>query len=47
LARLQTIATKRDPREAHIFNFDPKSIDWNYYFHNIHIPGVLKYGQKK
>ncbi|CAN6357907.1 unnamed protein product [Urochloa humidicola] len=46
LARLQ-IAMKRDQTEAHIFNFDPKSIDWDYYFHNIHVPGVLKYDQKK
>ncbi|CAO2173396.1 unnamed protein product [Urochloa humidicola] len=46
LARLQT-ETKRDQSEAHIFNSDPKSIDWHYYFHNIHIPGVLKCGQKK
>lgn len=46
LERLQT-ATKRDQNEPHIFNFDAKSIDWDYYFHNIHIPGVLKYGQKR
>ncbi|KAL6847748.1 hypothetical protein ACP4OV_021876 [Aristida adscensionis] len=46
LARLQS-ATSEDQNEAHVFNFDPKSIDWDYYFYNIHIPGVLKYAQKK
>ncbi|GJM87885.1 hypothetical protein PR202_ga03884 [Eleusine coracana subsp. coracana] len=43
LARLQAATSS----EAQDFNCDPKSIDWEYYFHNIHIPGVLKYGQKK
>jgi len=46
LARLQA-AISRDQNESHLFNFDPKSIDWDFYFYNIHIPGVLKYGQKK
>jgi fatty acyl-CoA reductase len=26
-----------------MFNFDPKSIEWDDYFYRIHIPGVLKY----
>lgn len=25
------------------YNFDPKYIDWEDYFMNIHIPGLLKY----
>ncbi|CAN6270552.1 unnamed protein product [Urochloa humidicola] len=29
--------------EDHMFNFDPKTIDWDDYFTRIHIPGVLKY----
>ncbi|RLN04623.1 fatty acyl-CoA reductase 1-like [Panicum miliaceum] len=29
--------------EDHLFNFDPKTIDWDDYFTKIHIPGVLKY----
>ncbi|XP_062225393.1 alcohol-forming fatty acyl-CoA reductase-like isoform X2 [Phragmites australis] len=46
LERLQT-ATTRDKSDAHVFDFDPKSIDWDYYFYNIHIPGVLMYAKKK
>ncbi|TVU51232.1 hypothetical protein EJB05_02642, partial [Eragrostis curvula] len=46
LARLQA-ATSKDKHEAHVFDCDPKSIDWEHYFYNIHIPGVLKYAQKK
>ena len=30
-------------KEVDLFNFDPKCIDWEDYFINIHIPGVLKY----
>jgi fatty acyl-CoA reductase len=26
-----------------MFYFDPKAIDWEDYFTNIHIPGVVKY----
>uniref|UniRef100_A0ACD5XZ98 Uncharacterized protein n=2 Tax=Avena sativa TaxID=4498 RepID=A0ACD5XZ98_AVESA len=26
-----------------LFNFDPKTIDWDEYFHKVHIPGVMKY----
>ncbi|KAI4998824.1 hypothetical protein ZWY2020_054166 [Hordeum vulgare] len=26
-----------------LFNFDPKTIDWNDYFYRVHIPGVIKY----
>lgn len=34
--------TKTSP-EDDMFNFDPKTVDWNDYFYKIHIPGVLKY----
>ncbi|VAI25492.1 unnamed protein product [Triticum turgidum subsp. durum] len=26
-----------------LFNFDPKTIDWDDYFYSVHIPGVLKH----
>ena len=29
--------------DAKIFDFDPKNINWEDYFSNVHIPGVLKY----
>ncbi|GMI74321.1 FATTY ACID REDUCTASE 3, ECERIFERUM 4 [Hibiscus trionum] len=29
--------------EYDMFYFDPKCIDWDYYFMNIHIPGIVKY----
>ncbi|XP_044961699.1 fatty acyl-CoA reductase 1-like [Hordeum vulgare subsp. vulgare] len=29
--------------DASIFNFDPKTIDWEDYFYRVHIPGVMKY----
>ncbi|KAF5205360.1 Fatty acyl-coa reductase [Thalictrum thalictroides] len=32
--------------EADTFYFDPKCIDWDDYFINIHLPGVLKYNLK-
>ncbi|KAG0500878.1 hypothetical protein HPP92_000950 [Vanilla planifolia] len=28
--------------DSHMFDFDPKNIDWDAYFHNIHIPGVIR-----
>ncbi|RYR23838.1 hypothetical protein Ahy_B02g057331 [Arachis hypogaea] len=31
-----------DPEEMGLFNFDPKVIDWDDYFINIHFPGVVK-----
>ncbi|XP_027347465.1 fatty acyl-CoA reductase 3-like [Abrus precatorius] len=40
--RLQ-IAAKRGGVEMDLFYFDPKMIDWEDYFMNIHIPGVVKY----
>ncbi|KAI0502618.1 hypothetical protein KFK09_017573 [Dendrobium nobile] len=41
LERLR-MATKKH-NDNQIFDFDPKNIDWDEYFYNIHIPGVLKY----
>ncbi|KAH9723822.1 putative fatty acyl-CoA reductase 4 [Citrus sinensis] len=32
--------------ELDSFNFDPKSIDWEDYFLNVHIPGLLRYAVK-
>ncbi|XP_037450093.1 probable fatty acyl-CoA reductase 4 [Triticum dicoccoides] len=26
-----------------LFNFDPKTVDWDDYFYRVHIPGVMKY----
>ncbi|KAL6858736.1 hypothetical protein ACP4OV_017738 [Aristida adscensionis] len=42
LERLRLMMAMKTP-EDHMFNFDPKTIDWNDYFYRIHIPGVLKY----
>jgi len=28
--------------EAMMFNFDPKGIDWNEYFIDTHIPGLMR-----
>ncbi|KAI4334259.1 hypothetical protein L6164_018970 [Bauhinia variegata] len=29
--------------ETHLFYFDPKEIDWEDYFMNAHLPGIVKY----
>ncbi|KAL6661996.1 hypothetical protein ACP70R_001380 [Stipagrostis hirtigluma subsp. patula] len=42
LERLRLSMAMKTP-EDHMFNFDPKTIDWEEYFYRIHIPGVLKY----
>ncbi|XP_066326786.1 fatty acyl-CoA reductase 1-like [Miscanthus floridulus] len=42
LERLRLTMVMKTP-EDHMFNFDPKTIDWDHYFTRIHIPGVLKY----
>ncbi|XP_020592743.1 fatty acyl-CoA reductase 3-like [Phalaenopsis equestris] len=42
-ANLEKLRVKtRDSMEATLFDFDPKHIEWEDYFCNIHIPGVLK-----
>lgn len=35
----------QNDNEAYCFDFDPRSINWDDYFYNVHIPGVLKYMQ--
>lgn len=40
---LRMAVAKNNSEDAKIFDFDPKHIDWEDYFSNIHIPGVLKY----
>ncbi|KAJ9188692.1 hypothetical protein P3X46_000062 [Hevea brasiliensis] len=37
------MAARENNIETDMFYFDPKSIDWDDYFINIHIPGVVKY----
>ncbi|GMN61092.1 hypothetical protein TIFTF001_030178 [Ficus carica] len=37
------LAAKESGIETDIFYFDPKLINWEEYFLNIHIPGVIKY----
>lgn len=36
-------AAKDNGIETDLFYFDPKSINWDDYFMNIHIPGVVRY----
>lgn len=36
-------AAKESGIETDVFNFNPKSINWDDYFRNTHIPGVVKY----
>uniref|UniRef100_A0A0A9E3P2 Fatty acyl-CoA reductase n=1 Tax=Arundo donax TaxID=35708 RepID=A0A0A9E3P2_ARUDO len=42
LERLRLTMAMKTP-EDHMFDFDPKTVDWEDYFYRIHIPGVLKY----
>ncbi|XP_066326842.1 fatty acyl-CoA reductase 1-like [Miscanthus floridulus] len=42
LERLRLTMTMKTP-EDQMFNFDPKTVDWDDYFTRIHIPGILKY----
>ncbi|KAI3886662.1 hypothetical protein MKX03_034756 [Papaver bracteatum] len=37
------MAVRANTMESSIFYFDPKCIDWDDYFANIHIPGLVKY----
>ncbi|KAJ1440661.1 hypothetical protein SESBI_01727 [Sesbania bispinosa] len=37
------IATRQGGEEMNLFYFDPKMIDWEDYFLNIHFPGIVKY----
>jgi len=40
------LAVKQEGVEKNLFYFDPKIIDWEDYFMNIHIPGIFKYALK-
>ncbi|AES67032.2 putative oxidoreductase [Medicago truncatula] len=40
------LAVKQEGVEVNLFYFDPKIIDWEDYFMNIHIPGIFKYALK-
>ncbi|CAD6245633.1 unnamed protein product [Miscanthus lutarioriparius] len=42
MERLRLTMVMKTP-EDQMFNFDPKTINWDDYFIKIHIPGVLKY----
>ncbi|CAL0333983.1 unnamed protein product [Lupinus luteus] len=37
------IAARKGGVEMDLFYFDPKMIDWEDYFLNVHIPGIVKY----
>ncbi|GLU19213.1 hypothetical protein SLE2022_354740 [Rubroshorea leprosula] len=37
------MAARESGKEMDLFYFDPKSIEWDDYFMNIHIPGIVKY----
>lgn len=37
------VSAKQLYTDAELFNFDPKTIDWEDYFMNTHIPGIVKY----
>lgn len=37
------LATRENGVESDLFCIDPKCIDWDDYFVNIHLPAVVKY----
>lgn len=37
------ITLRETSAEADMFNFDPKAINWDDYFFNVHLPGIVKY----
>jgi len=37
------MAARQSRTEIDLFYFDPKEIDWEDYFMNTHIPGLVKY----
>ncbi|QHO29039.1 Alcohol-forming fatty acyl-CoA reductase [Arachis hypogaea] len=39
-------AAREGDVEMDLFNFDPKIIDWEDYFLNVHLPGIAKYVMK-
>jgi fatty acyl-CoA reductase len=40
------LAAKPRGVEMNLFYFDPRIIDWEDYFMNIHIPGIFKHALK-
>ncbi|KAK4607731.1 hypothetical protein RGQ29_001521 [Quercus rubra] len=40
------VAARESDADLHLFDFDPKCIDWEDYIMNTHIPGLLKYSMK-
>nr|XP_048321682.1 fatty acyl-CoA reductase 1-like [Ziziphus jujuba var. spinosa] len=40
------LTLRKSCKEMEMFNFDPKSIDWEDYIMNTHIPGLIKYVMK-
>ncbi|XP_030937986.1 alcohol-forming fatty acyl-CoA reductase-like isoform X2 [Quercus lobata] len=41
------VTIRENDVDMHLFNFDPKCIDWEDYFMNTHIPGLIKYSMKR
>ncbi|KAG6632138.1 fatty acyl-CoA reductase 3-like isoform X2 [Carya illinoinensis] len=41
--KLRLMVRDQSGAEADVFYFDPKCIDWDDYFLNVHLPGVVKY----
>ena len=41
------VAARESYVDAHLFDFDPKCIDWEDYIMNTHIPGLTKYSMKQ
>lgn len=41
--KLRRAAGEQSGVESDTFYFDPKIINWEDYFMNVHIPGVVKY----
>ena len=37
------VAARESDADVHLFDFDPKCIDWEDYIMNTHIPGLIKY----
>ncbi|XP_074578397.1 fatty acyl-CoA reductase 3-like isoform X2 [Curcuma longa] len=42
----RSMASGDDGGEVNMFDFDPKHVDWEFYFYAIHVPGVMKYSCK-
>jgi fatty acyl-CoA reductase len=41
------VAARESYLDAHLFEFDPKCIDWEHYIMNTHIPGLTKHSMKR